>query len=461
MRVAMSTEHLFAPVALLEDGWAKDVRITIVDGLITMVARGVSAQAGDAHLRNRVLLPAPVNLHSHAFQRAMAGRNQRRGESTDSFWSWRALMYEFLERLNPDALEAIAALTQIEMCEAGFAAVAEFHYLHHAPGGIGYTNPAEMSLRIVEASIDTGIGMTLLPVAYVAGGADGRGVSGGQLRFACNLERYQQLWCGAADALKHAGTDAVIGIAPHSLRALPREYLAELLSLHGVGPVHIHIAEQTAEVREIEALWGARPVEWLLHHHDLDARWCLVHATHMTPFETIALARSGATVGLCPVTEADLGDGFFGARAFIDAGGVFGIGTDSNVAISLAQELRLLEYGQRLNTQQRNVLADASASTGRTVFDAILAGGARAAGRHSGVIGEGYLADCMTLDTHNLAFAQLSADAILDAWIFSSNVRPSDVWCAGRHVVRDGCHIARERVEARYRKALATLVAHA
>ena len=228
----MSEEHLFAPAALLDDGWARDVRVTIVGGQISAVARGVNPQPGDTHLRDRVLLPAPVNLHSHAFQRAMAGRNQTRGESADSFWSWRVLMYQFLERLDPDAVEAIAALTQIEMCEAGFAAVAEFHYLHHAPGGVAYTNAAEMSARVIAASIETGIGMTLLPVAYVAGGADGRAVSGGQLRFACDLERYQQLWSGAADTLKLGAPDAAIGIAPHSLRAVPREHLRALLALH-------------------------------------------------------------------------------------------------------------------------------------------------------------------------------------------------------------------------------------
>ena len=454
----MSTEHLFAPAALLVDGWAKDVRITIVDGAISAVTCGEPAETDDTYLRDRVLLPAPTNLHSHAFQRAMAGRNQTRGESTDSFWSWRTLMYQFLERLDPDSLEAIAALTQIEMCEAGFAAVAEFHYLHHAPGGIAYANPAEMGERVVSASIETGIGMTLLPVAYAVGGADGRDVSGGQLRFACHLDRYQQLWSGAASALKRAGADAVLGIAPHSLRAVPRDHLAALLDLHRVGPVHIHIAEQLAEVREIEEQWGARPVEWLLENHEVNGRWCLVHATHMSDSETADLAATGATAGLCPVTEADLGDGFFPARAFIDAGGVFGVGTDSNVAISLSEELRVLEYGQRLNTQQRNVLANASASTGRTLFEAILTGGARAAGRRSGAIAEGYLADMLTLDTNSLAFAELTPDAMLDAWIFSSDVRPTDVWCAGRHVVRERRHVARDAIEARYRRLLADLV---
>jgi formimidoylglutamate deiminase len=250
----------------------------------------------------------------------------------------------------------------------------------------------------------------------------------------------------------------VLGIAPHSLRAVPRDHLAALLDLHRVGPVHIHIAEQLAEVREIEEQWGARPVEWLLENHEVNGRWCLVHATHMSDLETAGLAATGATAGLCPVTEADLGDGFFPARAFIDAGGVFGVGTDSNVAISLSEELRVLEYGQRLNTQQRNVLANASASTGRTLFEAILTGGARAAGRRSGAIAEGYLADMLTLDTNSLAFAELTPDAMLDAWIFSSDVRPTDVWCAGRHVVRERRHVARDAIEARYRRLLADLV---
>lgn len=457
----MTTQYLFAPSALLDSGWADDVRITIDEGAITAVECGAAPEPADTRLHGRVLLPAPTNLHSHAFQRAMAGRNQTRGESTDSFWSWRTKMYDFLERLDPDALEAVAALAQMEMCEAGYAAVAEFHYVHHAPGGLPYANPAEMSERVIAASVLTGIGMTLLPVVYAAGGADGRAVAGPQQRFGCDFEQYQQLWAGAADAVRLAGINASIGIAPHSLRAVPPALLAELLEHHTTGPVHIHIAEQMAEVREIQAQWGARPVEWLFGHHAVDARWCLIHATHMTQAEVIELASSGASAGLCPVTEADLGDGFFPAREFIDAGGIYGVGTDSNVAISFAQELRMLEYGQRLEREQRNVLAQASASTGRTLFDATLSGGAQAAGRRSGVIAPGALADLMTLDTTALAFAELSGDALLDAWIFSSDARPSDVWCAGRHVVHDGRHVARETIEAEYRKALARLVASA
>ena len=456
----MKPTSLHAPLALLRDGWARDVRVTIgADGKILDVEHGSGPQTGDRSLAGRVLLPAPANLHSHAFQRVLAGRAQRRGPGDDTFWSWRQLMYRFLERLTPEMVGAIAAQAQVEMCEAGYAAVAEFHYLHHAPGGQPYANPAELSERVLEAAQATGIGLTLLPVMYAAGGADGRAPAGGQVRFACDIERYERLWASAAQAVREGHADWRCGIAPHSLRAVPREVLAELIDAHPTGPVHMHIAEQVAEVQEIETAWGARPVAWLLDNHAVGERWCLVHATHVTEAECGALAASGAVAGLCPITEADLGDGVFPAASFRAAGGRFGVGTDSNVRITLGGELNLLEYGQRLVERRRNVLSNAGESSGRALFEAALEGGALALGRACGAIEPGRLADLLTLDTTSLELHGLDGDDLLDGWIFSARGSVvGEVWSAGRQTVEGGRHIARETVADRYRAAVDALV---
>ena len=458
----MSRFSLHAPRALLGDGWTRDVRVSIdAHGRIRDVERGAQPHSGDRCLvAGRVLLPAPANLHSHAFQRALAGRAQRRGLGADTFWSWRRLMYRFLERLTPEMIGAIAAQVQIEMCEAGYAAVAEFHYLHHAPGGRAYANPAETSERIMEAARATGIGLTLLPVMYASGGADGRAPAGGQLRFACDVERYDRLWQSAARSLARGPPDWGIGIAPHSLRAVPRDALAEVLCAHPTGPVHLHIAEQTAEVEEIQTAWGARPVAWLLDHHAVDKRWCLVHATHVDAAECAALAASGAVAGLCPITEADLGDGVFPGEPYAAARGRFGVGTDSNVRISFSGELNLLEYGQRLVTRRRNVMSKAGESTGRSLFEASLEGGALALGRESGSIEPGRLADLLTLDTTAPELHGLEGDELLDGWIFSAQgPMVGEVWSAGRQTVEQGRHVDREVVAARFRTAVDALVA--
>ncbi len=452
---------LFAPCALLPDGWAQNVRVSLADnGTISAVDTDVAPRIGDIELRDRVLLPAPSNLHSHSFQRAMVGRTQLRGPGKDSFWSWRQLMYRFLDALTPDMVEAITAQAYVEMCEAGYAAVAEFHYLHHAAGGVAYDNPAETSVAAMAAARTAGIGLTHLPVVYAAAGADGRAPEGGQLRFACDLGRYEALWAAANRALvAHGRADWGIGIAPHSLRAVPPALLRDVLSAHASGPIHVHIAEQTAEVAEIEAAWGARPVEWLLDQHDVDARWCLVHATHLTEAECTGLAHSGATAGLCPITEADLGDGVFPGEAFLDAGGGFGVGTDSNVHITLTGELRALEYSQRLVARRRNVLAAPAGSTARRLFEHALAGGAQALARVSGAIAPGHLADLLTLDTSHVQLHGFAGDALLDAWLFSTTEPVVDaVWSAGQRVVVDGEHVHRAEVSRRFKSVMDTLV---
>ena len=441
---------LFAETALLPDGWARDVRVEVAGGRIVAVAAGVKGNGFGC------LLPAPVNLHSHAFQRAMAGMTERRGPTPDSFWTWRTLMYRFLDHLSPDDVQAIAAFVQMEMLEAGYAGVAEFHYLHHQPGGAAYADLAEMSGRIVAAAGDSGIGLTLLPVLYEQGGCDGRALSAGQLRFGNDMERFARLWQGASAHAK--GPDMVVGVAPHSLRAVGAAGLREVVALSPDAPVHLHIAEQVAEVAEVQAHRGARPVEWLLANSGVDARWCLIHATQMEPGETAALAATGAVAGLCPITEANLGDGIFDGMCWLGAGGRFGVGSDSNVRISLTEELRLLEYSQRLANKGRAMFATAEKSTGRVLFEGAVQGGAQAAGRQSGGIRVGDWADLVALDMRAVDLEGRQSDDILDALIFAGDDRlVADVWSAGRHVVTGGRHVARDAIEAGYRRVMAGL----
>jgi formimidoylglutamate deiminase len=440
---------LHAATALLPEGWATDVRIRVEAGRIAEITTGIAGQGHGA------ILPAPVNLHSHTFQRAMAGLTEGRTAGQDSFWTWRALMYRFLERLTPEDVQAIAAQAMVEMAEAGFSAVCEFHYLHHPVGGGTYSDPAEMSGRIIEAAKETGLGLTHLPVIYEQGGVDGRALAGGQLRFGSSPKVYSQIQDGAHRALADL-PDAVLGVAPHSLRAVSRATLAQVAGM-SEGPLHIHIAEQVAEVAEVQAAWGARPVEWAVQNLALDARWCMIHATQMTPSETAALARTGAVAGLCPITEANLGDGIFDAPAWLSAGGEFGVGTDSNVRISLAEEMRLLEYSQRLNGKARTVMAD-HRSTGRMLWDGVAKGGAQAAGRGRGVIAVGEWADLLAVDTGDLRLEGLQGDQLLDAFVFAGrDGLVTDLWSAGRHIVQQGRHIARDDVAARFRATMRRL----
>lgn len=442
---------IHAEHALLPGGWAADVGVRVEGGRIVAVGPAAGGE------RVGCLLPAPVNLHSHAFQRAMAGMTERRSAGQDSFWTWRTLMYRFLDRLTPEDVEAIAAQVMVEMAEAGYAAVAEFHYLHHQPGGAAYANLAEMSERIVNAAEETGFGLTLLPVLYQRGGCDGRALTSGQIRFGSDVERFARLWEGAAAAVARL-PDGVTGVAPHSLRAVDVAGLRMAEGIAPGAPIHIHVAEQVAEVEEVSAAYGARPVEWLLGNFAVDGRWCPIHCTQMTEAETLALALSGAVAGLCPITEANLGDGIFDGVRFAGAGGRWGVGSDSNVRISLAEELRLFEYSQRLRDRGRAMLADGERSTGRVLWEGAVAGGAMAAGRASGAIAEGAVADLVALDMGSVHLAGREGDEILDAFVFAGNDGSvSEVWSAGRHVVTGGRHVARERVAARFRAVMAAL----
>ncbi len=449
---------LWARKALLETGWASEVSVQVDSaGRIQSVESNVDACANA--VRCGVLLPAIANIHSHSFQRAFAGLTEARGaDAGDSFWTWRDLMYRYLRHLNPDDIEAIAAYVFMETLKAGFCAIAEFHYLHHQPDGTPYTNLAETSHRMAAAAASSGIGLTLLPVLYQQGGCDGRPLHAGQARFYNSPDRFGHLRAEAEQAVASVADDCLTGVAPHSLRAVSQEAVQFVQSLAPEAPIHLHIAEQQAEVDEVMAAWRQRPVQWLLNHQPVDDRWCLVHATQMTPAETRGLAVSGAIAGLCPITEANLGDGIFDAVSYKNQGGKFGIGSDSNVRISLVGELRLLEYSQRLRDHSRAALAEQNRSTGRVLYESAASGGAQAAGRHSGGISPGKLADLVALNDDSVALSGLQGDTLLDSYLFAGGDElVTDVWSAGRHVVREGRHIDAEAITARYQKTLKKL----
>ncbi|MDO6479214.1 formimidoylglutamate deiminase [Shimia thalassica] len=449
---------IFAKQAKLSSGWAANVRLTLTDGRITRIETDQVAQASDAVVDT--LLPSIGNLHSHSFQRAMAGMTEYRMAGKDSFWTWRDLMYRFTANLTPEHIEAIAAFVFLEMLEAGYASVGEFHYLHHQPGGAPYDNLGELSARIAAAAGTTGIGLTHLPVMYTYGGAGQVPLQAGQARFGNSVDRFVDLVACANEAVAALPADCRVGIAPHSLRATSPEDLKAVLAAHPTGPVHIHISEQPKEVEDIQAWLGARPVEWLLANTDITPDWCLIHATHMTNDETVNLAQSGAVAGLCPVTEANLGDGPFNGPAYLSAGGAFGIGSDSNVLISLTEELRTLEYSQRLRDIARNVMVVDEGSVGDTLYSGAAKGGAQALGRGTGEIAVGELADLVAIDSTSASLCALQTHQLLDGLVFAAKDDVvTDVWSAGRHVVQSGRHINREPIVAAYKSAMQRLMA--
>jgi formimidoylglutamate deiminase len=442
--------------ALLPEGWVRDLRVSVADGRIAGLASGAVAAPGDA--RVDTLLPALSNLHSHTFQRAMAGLTEHRLQGRESFWTWREVMYRFLDRLTPEDIQVIAAQAFVEMQEAGFAAVAEFHYVHHQPGGAAYADPAELSARIMAAARATGIGLTHLPVLYSYGGAGKQPLAGGQLRFGNDVDGFARLVEAAREHMAAMPGDTVMGIAPHSLRATCADDLTRALTFANSGPVHIHIAEQPAEVEAISSWMGARPVEWLLANAPVGPDWCAIHATHMTKAETAALAATGAVAGLCPVTEANLGDGPFDGPGWIAFGGAFGVGSDSNVRISMLEELRTLEYSQRLRDLARNVMVPGDGSVGAFLYTQAALGGARALGRDAGSISVGRLADLVAVDGDHPALTGLPDDRLLDGLVFAApDGVVTDVWSAGRHCVTGGRHKARESIARDFRASMARL----
>ena len=443
----MNERSLFASHALLPTGWARDVLLYWNEqGLLTYVKSKAACPAGTFQTAGP-LLPGMPNLHSHAFQRAFGGLTEYRGAAQDSFWSWRSLMYRLAAAITPEQLEAIATGLYVEMLEAGYTSVCEFHYVHHDHDGRPYADDAALSMCLLRAAARAGMGLTLLPVLYQTSGFGGTSPSAGQRRFIRSTDNMLALLQKLKPLCESQG--ARLGLAPHSLRAVPpdslREALAGLYALDVTAPVHIHIAEQTAEVDACQAWSGQRPVQWLLDHTPVDARWCLVHATHMTPEESICAARTDAVAGLCPSTEANLGDGIFDAASWLQGGGRWGVGSDSHACVNAAEELMLLEYSQRLATRQRNVLASTeqpSVATAMTL--AAVAGGAQASARPVSGLAVGQQADMVALDApHSLLRDLPSPEAMLSAHVFASHRQSAlqQVWVAGRVQVQSGRHI--------------------
>ena len=464
--MTQAKQALFAEHAYLPGGWRRDVLLEWdVDGTLTTVEPDTRDVPASVTRAAGPVMPGMPNLHSHAFQRAMAGLTEYRASSAtgaaDNFWSWRDLMYRFAARISPEGLASVAQWLYIEMLKAGYTSVCEFHYVHHTPDGGRYGNPAELAQRVVDAASASGIGMTMLPVLYQYSGFGARAPRDDQRRFINTPDSLLEL-LGALRAAQPENTALRYGVAPHSLRAVSEQSLRELLGgLEGSAPVHIHIAEQTAEVDACVETEGARPVQWLLDRFDVDSRWCLVHATHVDANETLALARSGAVAGLCLTTEANLGDGLFPAQEYLDAKGRIGVGSDSHIGVDWRAELRLLEYGQRWTRRQRNVLASAQTPyVADRLFDAALEGGAQATGRATGALQVGHRADWLVLDPNHASIAEHAPNAWLSGVVFCEHGETPirDVYAGGDKVVDNRRHRDEEGAYARYRVALADLL---
>lgn len=452
------TGKIWANSALLASGWADSVEIKIdATGNITTISPDLPYSDGD---RVEVLIPAIPNVHSHAHQRAMAGLGERAGDTQDSFWTWRKVMYHYLERIQPDNLFHIAAQLYLEMLKAGYSCVGEFQYLHHDLNGQAYDNRAEMSLQCLQAATRVGIGFTALPVLYRYGGFGSAAALDGQKRFLNDADGFIEIVKGLQSATTN-DANCSVGIAPHSLRAINRDLLTEVIaSLESLAAIHVHVAEQTKEVDDCLDWSGKRPVEWLFENFDVDQKWCLIHATHINDQETAAMAGSGCVAGLCPTTEANLGDGFFNAREYFAQRGCWAIGSDSHISIDPVEELRWLEYGMRLQTRGRNVLvSDASANTGRNLLDGALTGGAQACGRNIGSIAEGYRADLVVLDHEHPRLYGRSKDDLIDSWIFSGNSNlVRDVYIGGNKIIDKGHHADEDTIARNYRNTLDQLI---
>ena len=445
----MDSKKIFCKLLLQESQWRNDVIMSLgPDGIITGIEQGLENDADESI--SGLVIPGMPNVHSHAFQRAIAGRTGPGGRRQDSFWSWREAMYRCANSITPEQFSAITAYVFLEMLKAGYTSCAEFHYIHHQVDGRPFAHPAEMSKRVFEAAEVSGIAITLLPVLYHSAGFGESGVTEQQRRFSNSADQYLRLM---EDCQKTVVCNSLysLGIAPHSLRAVTGKVLQEVLRAWPDQrcPVHIHIAEQPAEIESCLEHLGARPVAWLLDNFQVDERWCLVHATHLSDREVELAAARGVTAGLCPTTEADLGDGIFKAAQWLNAGGGIAIGSDSNVRISVAEELRLLEYGQRLVTGQRNVLTDADGTCGKSLHQRMAKGGGIAIGQRVGKLDIGYRADLLVLnDGHELLDGR-DPDVAMDSWVFAgdrSNIK--SVWVAGRCVIKQGVHLYEESIRS-------------
>lgn len=442
--------------ALTSSGWQKDVIVSVDKGGII---EGVATGRNDGTLIKGIAIPAVPNVHSHAHQKLMVGLAEKAGPRTDSFWTWREVMYGFALKLSPDDLEAVAAQAYVEMVKVGFSCVGEFQYLHHQPDGSPYDEPAEMSLRCISAAEQAGIAIAMLPTLYNYAGFGGQPANAGQRRFVNDADNFLKIY-ETLKSVCETNPFRQLGISPHSLRAVTPELLKTVLNgISQDARIHIHVAEQTKEVDDCLAWCGMRPVEFLLDQFDISSRWCPIHATHMTDAETQRLAKSGAIAGLCPTTEANLGDGIFPAGQFMKQGGAIAIGSDSQISISPAEDLRMLEYSQRLRDRTRNALASgAGASTGRTLFDAVLSGGSTCLDNPMGTITVGKRCDIAVLDSEHSSMTGREGDAILDTWIFSAgNAAVKDVIVGGSHVVKDRLHIDEDRIQKKFAEAVRRL----
>ncbi len=442
--------------ALVGDALAYDVRLEVDDrGLIKTLTQGAEPQPDDQV--HDIALPGMPNAHSHAHQYALAGRTEQASGNEDNFWSWREAMYRLAGRITPEQLHAITAQLYVDLLKGGYTCVGEFQYIHHDVDGAPYSENALMSQRILDAADQTGIGVTILPVLYRYGDFAQAAAARGQRRFINDVQSYLRIVESLASATRDKPLQRV-GLAPHSLRAVSAPMLHDVLTgspLPDTAPIHIHIAEQTKEVDDAKRVLKRRPVHYLLENFDVNARWCLVHATHMDDTETRALAACGAVVGLCPTTEANLGDGLFQARLYKECGGRIAIGSDSNIATDAAGELRLLEYVQRLRARERNVLATGTtASTGQSLLHAAARGGAQALAQPVGGLVVGARADFVTLDTdHPQLFAR--DHHLPDAYVFGAGAQAvHDVYVAGRRIIEAGHHPHEEDIAKAYRKAM-------
>lgn len=447
----------------LPHGWQQNVSVLVDDnGYYSSIEQ--DDNPSKLPVIGGITIPGTANLHSHAFQRAMAGLAEKRGDSNDSFWSWRDTMYRFVNIIEPDDLYAIASKLYIDFLKGGFTSVAEFHYLHNALNGQRYENIAEMSLAIRRAAVTSGIALTHLPVFYAHSGFGGKPANEGQRRFVNNIDSYEKLLIELAISDPTEKTLFRLGIAPHSLRAITPDELTAIQGLRNAitpdGPIHIHISEQKQEVRDCIDHFGVRPIDWLMDNAPVDKTWCLVHATHATPNELSKMASSGAVVGLCPMTEANLGDGIFAAAEFVEQGGSIGVGTDSNIRTNLADELQMLEYGQRLNRQGRNVLAsDSQPNVGDFLVTQVNSGGKLATGQPKSDVSVGSRADFIVFPREIDGISWSNGSDYLNYWLFAAlDKSPSDVYVAAKQMITGGKHIADEQVNAKFNRTMRHLL---
>lgn len=455
--MSLQSRYRFA-TAWLPSGWRRNVVIS-VDPSGDIVDIAPDDVVSTARLVNGAAIPGMPNVHSHAFQRAMAGQAEHRASNQDSFWSWREAMYRHAGRMTPEVLNAVAAQLYSDMLKAGYTSVCEFHYLHNQPNGAPYDDPTVMCQAVIDAATSAGIGLTLMPTLYQTSAFGGAPATERQRQFALATDAFLKLH----DRLRASAHSAQleIGVALHSLRAVPPQSLSEVLALtREAKTIHIHIAEQAREVDDALRVLERRPIEWLLANGHVDDRWCLVHATHATAEELAGVAAAKAVIALCPTTEANLGDGIFPMQTWLEVGGAFAIGSDSHISISPCEELRWLEYQARLARRQRNVLAtELSPSTGGTLWRKACEGGARASGRYIGALEVGARADIVVLDLNAPLFCGRSDDAIIDTFVFAGGSEAvRDVMVGGRWLVQERKHYAETAVSAGYKRAMAKLV---